>query len=101
MRGDLQRMFHVRIDNFRRENRISVAIQLANQRIEMGAYKLKIENPVPSGLTFLLMGPAQMRPYNNTTITVGQFVNFFKRGVKKPANACVIGNSVIPFFGCN
>ena len=91
---DFQGIFKVGVGNFRRKNSIGVAVQLADQRIEMRTNKLNIENSVPAMAIQFFMGTAQMGTDDDSTIAIGQFMNSFKGQVQESPDAGVIANAI-------
>ena len=91
---NFQGIFKVGVGNFRRKNGVGVAVQFADQRVEMRTNKLNIENSVPAMAVQFFMGTAQMGADDDPAIAFGQFMNSVKRQVQEPPDAGVIADTI-------
>ena len=57
---DFQRMLHMGINRFWREDGVSISINFSDQSIEMRGDKLDVEDAIPAGLVFRFMRPAKV-----------------------------------------
>ena len=91
---DFQGILEIGVCDFRRKNSVGVAVQFADQRVEMRTNKLNIEYSVPAMAIQFFMGTAQVGADDDPAIAPGQFMNSLKRQIQEPPDAGVIADAI-------